>query len=160
MHDASMHLPDLWTEWPWHRVAGREHLPTWAEPDAALLQVEVLPLSVELFVGDVYQFSTLHDALGEANVLFIATGSRPALDPFGPFTIDYEARALCITLQLSITCCPIKDKADQSKMLYFCKMPLNTLSPACPDGACCPALTCKGLCCCQVSGIGGRPSGF
>ena len=45
-------------------------------------------------MGDVYQFSTLHDAIGEANVLFIATGSRPALDPFGPFTIDYEARAL------------------------------------------------------------------
>ena len=56
----------------------------------ARTQASLLPRSVELYQGDVFQFSTLHNALGDANVMFIATGSRPALDPFGPFQIDYE----------------------------------------------------------------------
>ena len=68
------------------------------------VQVSVLPASAELYQGDVFQFASLQNALGDANVLFIATGSRPALDPFGPFNIDFQvgicrnrhhAHALC-----------------------------------------------------------------
>jgi hypothetical protein len=54
------------------------------------MQAGVLPLNVELIKGDVYQFSTLQQALGDCNVVLVATGSRPALDPFGPFNIDYQ----------------------------------------------------------------------
>ncbi|CAL5220361.1 g2361 [Coccomyxa viridis] len=53
----------------------------------------LLPPSVELVKGDVYQFSTLERALADSNVMFIATGSRPALDPFGPFNVDYQGVA-------------------------------------------------------------------
>lgn len=55
------------------------------------MQASVLPPQVELVRGDVYQFSTLERAVADSNVMFIATGSRPALDPFGPFNIDYQA---------------------------------------------------------------------
>ena len=54
------------------------------------MQASLLPPSVELVKGDVYQFSTLERALADSNVMFIATGSRPALDPFGPFNVDYQ----------------------------------------------------------------------
>ena len=54
------------------------------------MQAGLLPLNVELVKGDVYQFSTLQQALGDCNVVLVATGSRPALDPFGPFNIDYQ----------------------------------------------------------------------
>ncbi|EIE22705.1 dehydrogenase, partial [Coccomyxa subellipsoidea C-169] len=55
--------------------------------------VWLLPLNVELVKGDVYQFSTLQQALGDCNIVLVATGSRPALDPFGPFNIDYQGTA-------------------------------------------------------------------
>lgn len=53
-------------------------------------QVSILPAAAELYQGDVFQFASLQNALGDANVLFIATGSRPVLDPFGPFNIDFQ----------------------------------------------------------------------
>ena len=32
-----------------------------------------------------------------SDVLLIATGSRPALDPFGPFSVDYEGTVNLVT---------------------------------------------------------------
>ena len=32
-----------------------------------------------------------------SNVLLIATGSRPALDPFGPFNVDYQGTVNLVT---------------------------------------------------------------
>jgi len=58
------------------------------------MQASVLPPQVELVRGDVFQFSTLERSLADSNVMFIATGSRPALDPFGPFNIDYQVSIL------------------------------------------------------------------
>ena len=61
----------------------------------ACAQAAVLPgldRGVELVPGDVFQYATLPRALGDANALIIATGARAALDPFGPFSVDYEAR--------------------------------------------------------------------
>ena len=55
-----------------------------------LVQAGILPPQAELVRGDVYQFSTLERALEDSNVMLIATGSRPALDPFGPFNIDFQ----------------------------------------------------------------------
>ena len=46
---------------------------------------------MELVPSDVFQYATLPRALGDANALIIATGSRAAFDPFGPFSVDYEA---------------------------------------------------------------------
>ena len=70
------------------------------------MQASVLPPSVELVRGDVYQFSTLERALADSNVMFIATGSRPAFDPFGPFNVDYQvsraAHDTCLTVHLFI----------------------------------------------------------
>lgn len=66
-----------------------------------LLQADLLPLNVELVRGDVYQFSTLQRALGDCNVVLVATGSRPALDPFGPFNVDYQVRLSCTLMHKS-----------------------------------------------------------
>ena len=57
------------------------------------MQASVLPPQAELVRGDVYQFSTLERAVADSNVMFIATGSRPAFDPFGPFNVDYQVSA-------------------------------------------------------------------
>lgn len=35
--------------------------------------------------------------LMRSNVLLIATGSRPALDPFGPFNVDYQGTVNLVT---------------------------------------------------------------
>ena len=40
--------------------------------------------------GDVYQYQTLPKAVKDCNVVMCATGSRPALDPLGPFNVDYQ----------------------------------------------------------------------
>ena len=58
-----------------------------------LMQASVLPPQAELVRGDVYQFSTLERAVADSNVMFIATGSRPAFDPFGPFNVDHQVSA-------------------------------------------------------------------
>lgn len=58
------------------------------------VQAGLLPANVELVKGDVYQFSTVQQVLGDCNVVLVATGSRPALDPFGPFNVDYQV-CLC-----------------------------------------------------------------
>ena len=73
------------------------------------MQASVLPPSVELVRGDVYQFSTLERALADSNVMFIATGSRPAFDPFGPFNVDYQVSLAAdmhdasLTVHMSLT---------------------------------------------------------
>lgn len=46
--------------------------------------------NVEFFQGDVFKYSTLPAAFQGSKVLFIATGTRPALDPFGPYNVDYQ----------------------------------------------------------------------
>ena len=56
------------------------------------MQASILPPQAQLVKGDVFQFSTLERAVADSDVMFIATGSRPALDPFGPFNIDYQVR--------------------------------------------------------------------
>ena len=62
-------------------------------------QAAVLPglqQGVELVQGDVYQYATLPSALGDCNVLLMATGTRAALDPFGPYNVDFQVReGLC-----------------------------------------------------------------
>ena len=63
----------------------------------------MLPPQVELVRGDVYQFSTLERAPADSNVMFIATGSRPALDPFGPFNVDYQASSASAMQRISVT---------------------------------------------------------
>jgi hypothetical protein len=35
--------------------------------------------------------------IARSNVLLIATGSRPALDPFGPFNVDYQGTVNLVT---------------------------------------------------------------
>ena len=65
------------------------------------MQASVLPPQAQLVKGDVYQFSTLERAVADSNVMFIATGSRPALDPFGPFNIDYQVRVPALPFAVS-----------------------------------------------------------
>ena len=88
-----------------HSCTDGQLLCTSAYGNAAMeaVQASLLPASAELYQGDVFQFSTLHNALGDANVMFIATGSRPALDPFGPFQIDYEACFSLASSALTVT---------------------------------------------------------
>ena len=38
---------------------------------------------VEVVVGDVFKYETLPAAIGDANCIICATGSRPSLDPLG-----------------------------------------------------------------------------
>lgn len=40
--------------------------------------------------GDVFQFSTLPDALGDADTVIVATGASDRMDPLGPFNVDFQ----------------------------------------------------------------------
>ena len=48
-----------------------------------------LPAGVEVVVGDVYDIPTLAPALAGCDAVVCCTGVRPALDPTGPFRVDY-----------------------------------------------------------------------
>ncbi len=50
----------------------------------------VLPEQVEIITGDVLQPNTLTAAIGDATVVFCATGAKPSLDPTGPYKVDFE----------------------------------------------------------------------
>lgn len=45
---------------------------------------------LQLAKADVFQYATLQGQLEGYTTLFIATGSRPGFDPFGPFNVDYQ----------------------------------------------------------------------
>eukprot|EP00976_Prorocentrum_cordatum_P033896 689810-Prorocentrum_minimum.AAC.2 len=55
---------------------------------------------VTLVEGDVYQYQTLPRAMKGCNVVVCATGSRPALDPLGPFNVDYQGTKNLVTAAL------------------------------------------------------------
>lgn len=46
--------------------------------------------NVTLVEGDVCEYDTLPAAVVGCDVVLCATGSRPALDPLGPFSVDYQ----------------------------------------------------------------------
>ncbi|KAG1668854.1 hypothetical protein FOA52_004949 [Chlamydomonas sp. UWO 241] len=48
--------------------------------------------------GDVFQFSTLPKAFGDANALIIATGSSDPTNPLGPFNVDFQGTLNLIAL--------------------------------------------------------------
>jgi uncharacterized protein YbjT (DUF2867 family) len=50
----------------------------------------VLPTAAEIVTGDVLQPATLAAAIGDATVIFCATGAKPSLDPTGPYQVDFE----------------------------------------------------------------------
>ncbi len=50
----------------------------------------VLPAEAEIVTGDVLQPSSLAIAIGDATVIFCATGAKPSLDPTGPYQVDFE----------------------------------------------------------------------
>lgn len=50
----------------------------------------LLDENVTLVEGDVCEYETLPAAVAGCDVLLCATGSRPALDPLGPFSVDYQ----------------------------------------------------------------------
>jgi uncharacterized protein YbjT (DUF2867 family) len=50
----------------------------------------ILPVGVELFVGDVLNPSSISTAIGDSTVVLCATGAKPSLDPMGPYRVDYE----------------------------------------------------------------------
>jgi uncharacterized protein YbjT (DUF2867 family) len=50
----------------------------------------VLPAEAEIVTGDVLQPSSLANAIGDATVIFCATGAKPSLDPTGPYQVDFE----------------------------------------------------------------------
>jgi nucleoside-diphosphate-sugar epimerase len=45
---------------------------------------------VTVVEGDVCRFDTLPAAISGCDVVLCATGCRPALDPLGPFNVDYQ----------------------------------------------------------------------
>jgi uncharacterized protein YbjT (DUF2867 family) len=54
------------------------------------LAKSLLPSSVEIVTGDVLKANTLQEAIGDASVVFCATGARPSFDPTGPYQVDFE----------------------------------------------------------------------
>jgi uncharacterized protein YbjT (DUF2867 family) len=54
------------------------------------LAKSLLPDAAEIVVGDVLKPNTLTAAIGDANIIFCATGARPSLDPTGPYQVDFE----------------------------------------------------------------------
>ena len=57
------------------------------DPDSAAARG--LPAGVEVARGDVYDIATLAPALAGCDAVICCTGVRPALDPTGPFRVDY-----------------------------------------------------------------------
>jgi uncharacterized protein YbjT (DUF2867 family) len=51
---------------------------------------EILPVEVELIEGDVLDRVSIATAIGDSTVVLCATGSKPSLDPTGPYQVDYE----------------------------------------------------------------------
>jgi uncharacterized protein YbjT (DUF2867 family) len=49
----------------------------------------LLPGAVELVYGDVLK-DDMHGAIGDATVIFCATGAKPSFDPTGPYMVDFE----------------------------------------------------------------------
>ena len=49
-----------------------------------------LDSSVEIVIGDVYDYSSVLQATQDCEYLICATGSRPSLDPLGPFNVDFQ----------------------------------------------------------------------
>ncbi|MER3433905.1 MAG: epimerase [Leptolyngbya sp. ERB_1_1] len=49
-----------------------------------------LPTEVELVQGDVLEGSQLINAMGDATVVFCATGAKPSFDPTQPYKVDFE----------------------------------------------------------------------
>lgn len=54
--------------------------------------------NLEIVRGDVFQYATLPKALGDANVVIVATGAADPLDPLGPFNVDYQVRSWWVEL--------------------------------------------------------------
>jgi uncharacterized protein YbjT (DUF2867 family) len=50
----------------------------------------ILPVAVELVLGDVLDPSSLPTAIGDSTVILCATGAKPSLDPTGPYQVDYQ----------------------------------------------------------------------
>lgn len=50
----------------------------------------ILPAEAEIVVGDVLNPTSLDAAIGDATVIFCATGAKPSLDPTGPYQVDFE----------------------------------------------------------------------
>jgi hypothetical protein len=48
------------------------------------------PGKVEVISGDVFKYSTLPPALGDADTVVVATGASDRLDPLGPFNVDFQ----------------------------------------------------------------------
>jgi len=49
-----------------------------------------LPTEVELVQGDVLEGTQLANAMGDATVVFCATGAKPSFDPTQPYKVDFE----------------------------------------------------------------------
>jgi uncharacterized protein YbjT (DUF2867 family) len=49
----------------------------------------LLPGAVELVYGDVLK-DDMQSAIGDATVVFCATGAKPSFDPTGPYMVDFE----------------------------------------------------------------------
>ncbi|KAK9840228.1 hypothetical protein WJX74_005949 [Apatococcus lobatus] len=70
-----------------------EGVPTTAlvrNPADAASRLPRMQSNLRVVKGDVYQLATLPPAVEGSNVMIIATGTRPALDPLGPFSVDYQ----------------------------------------------------------------------
>jgi uncharacterized protein YbjT (DUF2867 family) len=50
----------------------------------------ILSTEVELVVGDVLNFDSITNAIGDSTVILCATGAKPSLDPTGPYQVDFE----------------------------------------------------------------------
>ena len=48
------------------------------------------PGPVEVITGDVFKYSTLPPALGDADTVVVATGASDRMDPLGPFNVDFQ----------------------------------------------------------------------
>ncbi|GAX80019.1 hypothetical protein CEUSTIGMA_g7458.t1 [Chlamydomonas eustigma] len=53
---------------------------------------------VEVVQGDVFQYSSLPAALGDANAIIVTTGASDVTDPLGPFNVDYQGTVNLVAL--------------------------------------------------------------
>ncbi|MBE9029113.1 SDR family oxidoreductase [filamentous cyanobacterium LEGE 11480] len=58
----------------------------------------ILPEQAEVVTGDVLKPATLAAAIGDATVIFCATGAKPSLDPTGPYQVDFEGTKNLVNL--------------------------------------------------------------
>eukprot|EP00955_Chlamydomonas_euryale_P083850 363897-Chlamydomonas_euryale.AAC.5 len=111
----------------------------------------------EIVKGDVFQYSSLIKAFGDAKAVIVATGAGTITDPLGPFNVDYQVGLPITSPPLPSAAAPAAHRRRRPAQLPQPVLGRVLLEEACRGGD--PALghhvhNCPARC--ALSGVGRR----